>query len=53
MLIPVGLKGKERDAYIKKHTHQTDPKRINVGPKAGLRPPGGDKLKLDKGKEKK
>ena len=48
MLIPVGLKGKERAEYVKKHTHQV--RDINVGPKSGLRPPGGDKKE---GKKKK
>jgi len=41
MLIPVGLKGKERAAYIKQHKHQ-DHGKSNVGPKSGLRPVGGD-----------
>jgi len=38
MLIPVGLKGKERDAYVKRHTHQI--RNVNAGPKPGLRPVG-------------
>ncbi len=41
MLIPVGLKGKKRAAYIKKHKHQIG-KNVNKGPTAGLRPVGGD-----------
>lgn len=40
MLIPPGMSKKERDAYVKKNTHQM--KNLNQGPKAGLRPPGGD-----------
>jgi len=41
MLIPVGLIGKERDAYVKRHTHQIG--KTNAGPKPGLRPIGGNK----------
>ena len=42
MLIPIDLKGKERDAYIKRHTHQKK-ENVNVGPRAKLRPVGGNK----------
>ena len=47
MLIPTGLSKKERKAYVKRYTHQLDPKKINVGPKAGLQPPGGYKRILE------
>ncbi len=42
MLIPVGLKGKERAAYVKRHKHQVG-KNVNKGPRAKLRTVGGDK----------
>ena len=43
MLIPTGLSKKEKRAYVKRYTHQLDPKKVNVGLKAGLQPPGGYK----------
>ena len=51
MLIPTGMNEKERKKYVRQHTHQLDPNKINVGPKAGLRPPGKVRIAI-KGKEK-
>ena len=44
MLVPTGLTKKEREAYDKKNARTVSSK-VNIGPRAGLRPPGGDKEK--------
>ncbi len=43
MLVPTGMSPKERKEYDKVHVPKPMPN--NPGPKAGLRPPGGDKAK--------
>ena len=42
MLVPPGLSKKERAEYDKVHVPKAK-EFINVGPKGGLRPPGGSK----------
>ena len=48
MLIPTGLSKKEKEAYVKKYAPKAR-KFVNVGPRAKLRPVGGDKKVKENG----